>query len=61
MTQKEISYVPGFYKMFDEILVNAANNKGQDTNMDTIKVDTDFAWNDPHLRLQQCEQLYSFR
>ena len=24
MTQREISYVPGFFKIFDEILVNAA-------------------------------------
>jgi DNA topoisomerase-2 len=41
MTKREISYVPGFYKMFDEIFVNTANNKGQDPNMDTIKVDID--------------------
>ena len=27
MTQKNISYVPGFFKIFDEILVNAADNK----------------------------------
>ncbi len=27
MVQREISYVPGFYKIFDEILVNAADNK----------------------------------
>lgn len=27
MTQKTISYVPGFFKIFDEILVNAADNK----------------------------------
>jgi DNA topoisomerase-2 len=27
MAQKQISYVPGFFKIFDEILVNAADNK----------------------------------
>ena len=27
MRQKTISYVPGFFKIFDEILVNAADNK----------------------------------
>lgn len=26
MIQKEIEYVPGFFKIFDEILVNAADN-----------------------------------
>lgn len=27
MVQKQISYVPGLFKIFDEILVNAADNK----------------------------------
>jgi len=27
ITQRNITYVPGFYKIFDEILVNAADNK----------------------------------
>jgi DNA topoisomerase-2 len=27
MANKQISYVPGFFKIFDEILVNAADNK----------------------------------
>ncbi len=27
MTFKEITYVPGFFKIIDEILVNAADNK----------------------------------
>ena len=39
MTQKEIKYVPGLYKIFDEILVNAADNKQRDPNMDTIKIE----------------------
>ncbi|PCH33085.1 type II DNA topoisomerase [Wolfiporia cocos MD-104 SS10] len=38
MVNKEIKYVPGFFKIVDEILVNAADNKINDHNMDTIKV-----------------------
>ncbi|RKP24497.1 DNA topoisomerase II [Syncephalis pseudoplumigaleata] len=38
MVQRNISIVPGFYKIIDEILVNAADNKIRDPNMDTIKV-----------------------
>lgn len=30
--------MPGFYKIFDEILVNAADNKQNDPSMDTIRV-----------------------
>ncbi|XP_011505758.1 PREDICTED: DNA topoisomerase 2 isoform X2 [Ceratosolen solmsi marchali] len=41
MVQKEIKYVPGLYKIFDEILVNAADNKQRDPKMDTIKIDID--------------------
>lgn len=41
MIQKEIKYVPGLYKIFDEILVNAADNKQRDPKMDTIKIDID--------------------
>uniref|UniRef100_A0A182IK02 DNA topoisomerase 2 n=1 Tax=Anopheles atroparvus TaxID=41427 RepID=A0A182IK02_ANOAO len=39
MVQKEITYVPGLYKIFDEILVNAADNKQRDAKMTTIKVE----------------------
>lgn len=35
---REVSYVPGLYKIFDEILVNAADNKQRDATMDEIKV-----------------------
>lgn len=38
---KDIEYVPGLYKIFDEILVNAADNKVRDPKMDTVKVDID--------------------
>ncbi|OAF68460.1 hypothetical protein A3Q56_03822 [Intoshia linei] len=38
MIKKEISFVPGLYKIFDEIIVNAADNKVRDSNMDCIKI-----------------------
>jgi DNA topoisomerase-2 len=41
MVYREITYVPGLYKIIDEILVNAADNKIRDSSMDTIKVDID--------------------
>jgi DNA topoisomerase II len=41
MEFREVSYVPGLYKIFDEILVNAADNKQNDKNMDEIKVTID--------------------
>lgn len=39
MVQREISFVPGLYKIFDEILVNAADNKQRDKAMSAIKID----------------------
>ncbi|XP_058125449.1 DNA topoisomerase 2 isoform X1 [Anopheles ziemanni] len=54
MIQKEITYVPGLYKIFDEILVNAADNKQRDPKMTTIKVEinqetnTISVWNNGH-------------
>lgn len=41
MVYKEISYPPGLYKIFDEILVNAADHAQRDKSMDCIKVDVD--------------------
>ncbi len=38
MVFRKISYVPGLYKIFDEILVNAADNYQRDKSMDTLKV-----------------------
>lgn len=38
MVNRNISYVPGLYKIFDEILVNAADNKQRDPKMDCVKV-----------------------
>lgn len=37
--QKSITYVPGLYKIFDEILVNAADNKMRDPKMNILKVE----------------------
>ncbi|XP_054744997.1 DNA topoisomerase 2 isoform X2 [Anastrepha obliqua] len=41
MIQRQVTYVPGLYKIFDEILVNAADNKQRDKSMNTIKIDID--------------------
>ncbi|CAE7296829.1 top-2 [Symbiodinium pilosum] len=52
MDYRNISYVPALYKVFDEILVNAADNLQRDPKMKAIKVDIDRAkgrikvWND---------------
>ncbi|XP_055328560.1 DNA topoisomerase 2-alpha-like [Paramacrobiotus metropolitanus] len=39
MVFREIKFVPGLYKIFDEILVNAADNKQRDQSMSLIKID----------------------
>lgn len=41
MVYKTIKFVPGLYKIFDEILVNAADNKVRDASQDTIRVQLD--------------------
>jgi DNA topoisomerase II len=41
MVCRDIAYVPGLYKIFDEILVNAADNKVRDPSMDALRVDVD--------------------
>ena len=38
MELRKVSFVPGLYKIFDEILVNAADNKQRDASMNWIKV-----------------------
>ena len=43
MRQRKLTYVPGLYKTFDEILVNAADNKQRDSAMNEIRVDIDKA------------------
>ena len=39
MVLRDVSYVPGLYKIFDEILVNAADNKIRDPKMSKIKIE----------------------
>ncbi|KAJ3510178.1 hypothetical protein NLJ89_g4828 [Agrocybe chaxingu] len=41
MVHRDVKYVPGFFKIVDEILVNAADNKINDPSMDTLKVTID--------------------
>lgn len=41
MVHKNITIVPGLYKIFDEILVNAADNKTRDPSMNLLEVDID--------------------
>lgn len=41
MAFKKVTIVPGLYKIFDEILVNAADNKIRDPTMKNIKVTID--------------------
>ncbi|KAJ7313562.1 hypothetical protein JRQ81_005053 [Phrynocephalus forsythii] len=38
---RDVTFVPGLYKIFDEILVNAADNKQRDKTMSCIKVTID--------------------
>jgi DNA topoisomerase-2 len=37
--EREIEYVPGLYKIFDEIVVNAADNFQSDKTMNKIMVE----------------------
>ncbi|PWA01549.1 hypothetical protein BB558_002380 [Smittium angustum] len=41
MTKKMVKYTPGLYKIVDEIIVNAADNKIRDPNMEVIKITID--------------------
>lgn len=41
MEFRKVNYVPGLFKIFDEILVNAADNKQNDNSMKQIKVTVD--------------------
>jgi len=41
MEMRTVTFVPGLYKIFDEIVVNAADNKQRDKNMDAVKVTID--------------------
>lgn len=41
MKLRQCTFVPGLYKIFDEILVNAADNKQNDATMNIFKVEID--------------------
>ncbi|CAK4647363.1 unnamed protein product [Aphanomyces euteiches] len=41
MVLKKTTICPGLYKIFDEIIVNACDNKQRDSSMDTLKVTID--------------------
>lgn len=43
MENRTVGYVPGLYKIFDEILVNAADNSQRDSSMTYLKVTVDRA------------------
>lgn len=38
IVKRPVTFVPGLYKIFDEIIVNAADNKQRDSNMSKLKV-----------------------
>ena len=52
MRYRPITFTPGLFKIFDEILVNAADNKQRDSNMKKMKITIDpekniySVWND---------------
>jgi len=52
MAYRDVTFVPGLYKIFDEILVNAADNKQRDSSQSQIKVEINSrdgyikVWND---------------
>ena len=67
MKPRKLSFVPGLYKIFDEILVNAADNKQRDASMTAIKIDIDreagriSVWNDGKgipVQMHQTEKMY---
>ncbi|KAJ7031541.1 DNA topoisomerase II [Mycena alexandri] len=41
MVHREVTFVPGFFKIVDEILVNAADHKINDPKMDQLKIEVD--------------------
>ena len=41
IVEKEITFTPGLYKIFDEIVVNAADNKQRDPNMSELHITID--------------------
>lgn len=45
IVQRNITFTPGLFKIFDEIIVNAADNKQRDPEMDKLEIDIDAASN----------------
>ena len=45
IVEREITFTPGLFKIFDEIVVNAADNKQRDPNMDKLEITIDPASN----------------
>ena len=43
MVNKQINFVPGLYKIFDEILVNAADNKQRDPKGMFLRFPVDYS------------------
>jgi len=43
--EREVTFVPGLFKIFDEIVVNAADNKQRDPSMDKLDIVIDAASN----------------
>lgn len=41
MEYRDVSFVPGLYKIFDEIVVNAADNKHNDSSMSEMRITID--------------------
>jgi DNA topoisomerase II len=41
IVEREITYTPGLFKIYDEIVVNAADNKQRDPNMDRLDIIVD--------------------
>ena len=41
MEQRDLTVAPALYKIFDEILVNAADNKQRDASMTELRIDID--------------------
>lgn len=67
MVRRDVTYAPGLYKIFDEVLVNAADHRQRDSSMTTIRVDIDpenqsiCVWNNGSgipIEMHQKEKIY---
>ena len=46
IVQRKITFTPGLFKIFDEIVVNASDNKQRDSKMDKMEIVVDAASNE---------------